>query len=165
MPTPTYDLITSQTLSTNATSVTLSSIPASYSDLVLVVVSELSNVDTDYDFLRFNGDAATNYFGIIMRGDGASSASASFSSQNQMWVDGSASTITNNIKNLIIHIMDYSATNKHKTVLMRNNSTTQTVVTNASRWASTSAISSILYRPNSGTLAAGTILSLYGIVS
>ena len=59
MPTPTYTPLATVTLGTAASSVTFSSIPATYRDLILVV-----NATTSADgipSLRFNGDSGNNY--------------------------------------------------------------------------------------------------------
>jgi hypothetical protein len=61
--------------------------------------------------------------------------------------------------------MDYSATDKHKTVLVRSNAASTGVEAIAQRWASTAAITSILVFPSTGSWAAGGTFSLYGIVA
>ena len=59
--------------------------------------------------------------------------------------------------------MDYSATDKHKTVLIRANHPGETVAC-AGRWANTAAITSITINTAS-TFVIGSVFSLYGIVS
>ena len=69
----------------------------------------------------------------------------------------------------ITEFMDYSATDKHKTILMTNSSQATTaspmVGKIAARWANTAAINTILIYPVSTTMAAGSSFALYGIVS
>jgi hypothetical protein len=60
--------------------------------------------------------------------------------------------------------MDYSVTDKQKTVLSRTNSSFGTDIT-AGRWASTSAITSVTVYPSSGDFEIGSTFALYGIVS
>ena len=58
---PTYEPIMTSTLSSSATSITLSSIPQTYTDLRIVfsfIMTSSSGFETD---LTFNGDTATNY--------------------------------------------------------------------------------------------------------
>lgn len=65
----------------------------------------------------------------------------------------------------IIHAMDYSATDKHKTFLIRSGDATETWAI-AGRWASTTAISSLkILDTASATFDVGTTFALYGIVS
>jgi hypothetical protein len=70
-------------------------------------------------------------------------------------------TQTNNI----IQIMDYSATDKHKTILSRYNSPSASLQMAAERWANTSAITSIYCGMKTGTMSSGTTLSLYGVIA
>jgi hypothetical protein len=59
--------------------------------------------------------------------------------------------------------MDYSATDKHKTVLSRANNAANGVTAIAGRWASTSAITSIVLTFQSSSLATGSTVALYGV--
>jgi hypothetical protein len=61
--------------------------------------------------------------------------------------------------------MDYSATDKHKTVLVRSNIPADTVAAHAVRWANTAAITTVGVAAISGTWSAGTTFALYGIAS
>jgi hypothetical protein len=60
--------------------------------------------------------------------------------------------------------MDYAATDKHKTVLTRNNVSGTGVEAQAARWANTAAITSVTVITSSGAgFATGTVISLYGV--
>jgi hypothetical protein len=64
--------------------------------------------------------------------------------------------------------MDYSATDKHKTGLIRDNGqqgSDLAVRAYAARWANTAAITSIQYFTTAGNLNTGFTLSLYGVIS
>jgi hypothetical protein len=64
----------------------------------------------------------------------------------------------------ILQIMDYSATDKHKSALTRTTHTSQSVVEAlASRWANTAAITSLAV--SGGTFNVGSTFALYGIVA
>jgi hypothetical protein len=94
-----------------------------------------------------------------MNGNGSTTSSTSGS-------DGRVVELGNTQSDFIAHIMDYSATDKHKTVLARSNDASMVTYASASRWASTNAITSILIDPDSTTqIAVGSTLSLYGIIS
>jgi hypothetical protein len=108
-------------------------------------------------YLRYNGDSSASYTNVYMRGTGSAAQSGSDSLTinylfNYAPVDAVAVT----------QIMDYSATDKHKTILTRTNMPSSATVAYASRWANTSAITSIEIFTNAGTLDAGSVLSLYG---
>jgi hypothetical protein len=150
MPTPTYTPLATVTLGSSASSITFSSIPATYRDLVLVANKSDS---TDLS-LRFNGDTGSNYFRVFMIDFGGAGASGS---QTNTKIDIGGGNLT------LVNIMDYSTTNKHKTVLDRMNSAGR-VQADAQRWANTSAITTVLIS-SSSSFAAGATFNLYGIVS
>lgn len=159
MATPTYDLLDSVTLSSSAASVTFSSITQDYRDLI--VISQPTHDSTGSNFYaRFNGDSGSNYSYVYMRGNGSTASSSNGSSQTEMSfgrADGGAVNIN--------QIMDYSATDKHKTVLERRNDPDDAVWAFAHRWASTSAITSIALTPYSGNFDSGSTFYLYGVAS
>lgn len=158
MPTATYIALANYTVPSNATSVTFASIPATYRDLVLVINGTYSGATEGYFYMYFNSDTGANYSRIVVYGDGSSASSTSFTNLIPV-------TLRNTQSTNISHIMDYSATDKHKTVLSRNNSNTDLYAL-AGRWANTAAITSIEIRAfGAYSLATNTTLSLYGIVS
>ena len=62
--------------------------------------------------------------------------------------------------------MDYSATDKHKTVITRASSAGYYIGMSAGRWANTNAITSVSAVMESGrTWSIGSTFALYGIVS
>ena len=153
MPTPTYTPLATVTLGTTASSVTFSSIPATYRDIV--VSSEL--IGSFGGRMRFNSDSGTNYPRVLMYATGSAA-----STENGFIVEQSPS---GNDMNLI-QIMDYSANDKHKTVLIRQSEANLGNVTaTAARWANTAAVTSITFLLVGGNLQAGTTISLYGIAS
>lgn len=160
MPTPTYDLIASNVLGSSASSVTFSSISGSYRDLVLVVNATAGGNNLT---LRFNSDSGSNYNIVWANGNGSTAVSNSESSQTQMRLT-TASYITSVRNTNISQIMDYSATNKHKTVLARGNGEFGVDMI-AGRWASTSAITSVQAICDGGNFDSGSTFYLYGIVS
>ena len=160
VPTPTYDLLASNVLSSSASSVTFSSIPATYRDLVLVV----SPIATGGDFnsnIRINSDTGSNYSRVGMSGDGETATSFSATAAFILGVIASTSSPpTLGVYNF----MDYSATDKHKTIISRyaNPSATSAF---AFRWANTSAINNLEIYASANNFASGSTFYLYGIVS
>lgn len=158
MATSAWVALGSVSLSSNSTTVAFGSIAQSYRDLALVINGNAVSGES-YFYLYFNGDTGSNYSRVEMTGNGSSGASASFSNLIPITLN-STSTST-----CILNIMDYSATDKHKTVLYRNNSTGSTVevIGGAGRWASTQGITSIEVTGYlTASIASGTTLTLYG---
>jgi hypothetical protein len=150
MPTPTYTLIDSVTLTSTASSVTFSSISATgKGDLVLSI-----NAD-QVQRIQFNGDTGTNYYFVTMYGDGTSAVSQS----------GSDTSVNAGKPFSYTQIMDYSSTNKHKSVLTKRSDSSSVVLARAVRWANTAAINSITIFSGGTSYASGSTFFLYQLVS
>ena len=160
MATPTYTLIDSEVLASAAASVTFSSIPATYRDLVLVVDIPTTSGGTSAG-LRFNSDSGTNYSVVNARGDGSSATSAEAA---QTAISGPGQSVsTGTSGNFIFQIFDYSATDKHKPVLTRtNNAAGNGTQMAAHRWANTAAVTAIEIL-SFGTYPTASSFYLYGI--
>ena len=162
MPTPTYTALANITLGSSASSVTFSSIPATYRDLVLVIAGN-ATLQTN-PTIQLNGDTGSNYSNVWMGGSGSAASSGSNSSNYNF-----AGAISTSESNNILQIMDYAATDKHKTTLVRGNAANSTLGEAASawagRWANTAAVTSVRFFLSSGTMNSGTTLALYGIAS
>ena len=156
MPTNTYTALATTTVAVAASSITFSSIPATYRDLVVVMSGTLS-ADSGVRVV-FNGDTNTaNYSRVFMEGNGSSASSGSGADNRFIEVGTSQS-------NFVLQVLDYSATDKHKTSLARSNQSNRIVWANAGRWANTAAVTSLMIDPDSVTLlAVGTTIGLYGI--
>jgi hypothetical protein len=163
MPTPTYIPLATVTLGSSASSVTFSSIPATYRDLILVMNSKVVS-STASVRARFNGDSGSNYPRVAMSGDGSRTLSVA-DTQSFASISGATSVSDAFSYNSVTQIMDYSATDKHKTVLSRANNTSNEVSAIASRWANTSAITSVEVFVSSGSYDTGSTFALYGIAS
>jgi len=162
--TGTYTLINSTTLSTAAASVTFSSIPGTYTDLVLVITGKGTGGDGDTNlYLQFNGDTGSNYSATRIKGDGSSATSARITSQtsiasNPAWYLRSSTDYVG-----IINIQDYSNSSTYKTVLSRHNNNGQAVLAEVGLWRSTSAITSVVASTGPNNFATGSTFKLYGI--
>lgn len=165
MPTPTYTPLANIKLVSNATSVTFSSISQGYRDLVLVVSAALTS-GTGNMTLRFNSDSGTNYTGVSMEGTGSAAQSGFFSS-TQLYININNGSVYTSPGIDIVNIMDYSATDKHKSIVARGNGmgSGESVGGNAGRWANTSAITTIQVLAGGATYASGSTFSLFGIAS
>jgi hypothetical protein len=162
MPTPTYTPLATVTLGTATGSVTFSSIPATYRDLILVFNGTSTNTDIASLQVRINADSGTNYSGVFMTGFSGGAVSSSFTDS------GAVVGFTQNTGAVnIAQFMDYSATDKHKTILSRQNAATGSLVRAiAMRWANTAAITSLLCRVDTGVnFNSGSTFSLYGVIA
>jgi hypothetical protein len=165
MPTPTYTALATRTLTSTAASVTFSSIPATYRDLILV--TEVIAGTNQGANVRYNSDSGSNYSTVVMRAYGASIAESGSTTDNVIYITYSG--IGSGQKCLTtFSVMDYSATDKHKTALHRSNYTgtsTTFVEAMATRWANTSAITSLQFFASTGSFAVGSTFSLYGVIA
>jgi hypothetical protein len=154
----TYTPIATQTLTTSAASVTFSSIPSTYTDLVLVVNGALSS--SNYPSLRFNGDTATNYSDTELY---ATTAAGSGRSSNQ--TKGYLGAMHTDQSTMIINIMNYANTTTFKTSIMRSAQGVTGTWAVCTLWRNTSAINTILIgNDGSTTFNIGTTFTLYGIL-
>jgi hypothetical protein len=166
--TTTYTALAKTTLTTTASSVVFGSIPSTYRDLVLVCTPAHTTTNVNF-FLRFNGDSGSNYRMVRVSGSGtaASSSAPAAATSIDLTFQSDVNT-TLNAFNTIANIMDYSTTDKSKTVITRSNrnlGTTGGTDLFVHRWSSTAAITSLTMLPNTGSWAAGSVFSLYGIVA
>lgn len=165
MPTPTYTPLANVTLGSSAASVTFSSISGSYRDLVFVFNGSKTTSGAISVGLQFNSDTGSNYSNVFMYGDGSSVQTGA--STSTMIFTGRVAGV-NNIGDGVTSIMDYSATDKHKSVISRGNAVTDNItIAYAGRWANTAAITSIkaIIENGSGSFAVGSTFALYGIAS
>ena len=160
----TYEKIATTTLGSAASSITFSSIAASWTDLKLVLVSTASVNGVGLN-LQFNSDTATNYSLTRLGGDGASAYSNRSTSINSIRLasNGNSSTIPNLYN---IDVFSYAGST-YKTTLstasedINGSGTVSNVV---GLWRSTAAITRIDLSPSSGNFNTGTTATLYGIL-
>jgi hypothetical protein len=157
----TYEPIATTTLGSATASVTFSSIPGTYTDLVLVINSGSSSGEQDC-IMRFNSDSGSNYSSTYLIGNGSSASS----SRNTNATAGSAGypLRPSLIATFITQIQNYSNTTTNKTWLTRSGAADAMTFTMASLWRNTSAINSIYLAPSSGVnFLANSTFTIYGI--
>lgn len=155
----TYEPIATQTLGSAAATVTFSSIPSTYTDLVIVANYANSGGQSD-TYLRFNSDSGNNYSKTQMFGTGSAAGSnnqANFSSFTGFGYIGTT------IGNSVCSIMNYSNSTTNKTVISRSNDTAGLVMANVGLWRNTSAITSIIIGFANNNFIAGSTFTIYGI--
>jgi len=152
----TYSQIATNTLGSTATSVTFSSIPQTYTNLV--VIFNGTGVSGDTLYYQYNNNTSAIYSDTYMFADGTA-GSGRHTNQGAIFGTGVNSTNTTNI----IHIAQYANTTTFKTSLLRGGANgTAAAAAFVGLWRSTDAINSIKLNLNVG-FAAGSVFSLYGI--
>ena len=162
----TYEPIATTTLGSAAASYTFSSIPSTYTDLVLVAANLVATTGNPNVNLQFNGDTSTNYSATILEGTGSAAQSARKTSTTQIVEGNNVSLGGSNPSTIIYQIMNYSNTTTYKTALIRNNELSATypgVGAVVGLWRNTAAITSVSLTIGSSTFAAGATFTLYGI--
>jgi hypothetical protein len=157
----TYEPIATTTLGSAAADITFSGISGSYTDLVLVYAGTGTSTNTHAVRFRFNSDTGTNYSYTYLRGDGTSASSVR--TTNNTFMLAISNTTNSGMNNAIIQIQNYSNTTTYKTALVRGNDPSARLEATVNLWRSTSAITSVTLIPETGTLNAGTTVTLYGI--
>jgi hypothetical protein len=167
MPTPTYTALANVTLGSPSL-LTFSNIPATYRDLRIVFAGNLHEASSASVFMQFSGDTtATNYNHVRMSGNGSSASSGTQNNNRTAFEGAGLEQGTNGT--FIVDILDYSATDKHKTALSRNGANktgAQAAEAFAIRWSNTAAVTSVAFTLGGGNnFAAGSTFALYGIAS
>lgn len=160
----TYEPIATVTLATSTSSggIYFTSIPATYTDLRMIFTTTSSASVYGY----FNNDTSSSYSGTSLYGNGSSPGSNSLTNFSYAPFNLGAGIQSNQPSMVTIDIFNYAGST-NKTCL----STTSTdrsgsgsVGTAVTLWRNTAAITSIGFVPYiSGTFAAGTTITLYGI--
>jgi hypothetical protein len=160
---PTYETIATTTLTSPQTSITFSSISGSYTDLVLVSLATCTGDASTGDVnLQFNGDTGSNYSVTGYYGIGSSGTTYRQTNKNFLkWTYGAT-----NLRPIVrAHIMNYSNTTTNKTVLFRDDLTSNATETRVGLWRNTAAITSIAITIPGTTFTSDSIFSLYGIAA
>ena len=160
----TYTPIATTSISSNTTAYTFSSIPSTYTDLVLILNVISTSTAGNYVYLQYNGDTGSNYSTTILTGTGSSAISTRFNNRTNFNIDYYATPNTE-ISNRIVSIMNYSNTTTYKTGLLRANRAGGGTDATVGLWRSTAAINSITVTHDTAQFAAGSMFTLYGIAA
>lgn len=159
----TYEPIATNTLGSAAASVTFSSIPSTYTDLILIISGSNSSGDAAISVRTGNGSVNTGsvYSTTFLFGNGTSASSSRDTSQT--WAHPGRLDTT--LSNSIIQFMNYSNTTTNKTILSRGNDGSLAMTT-VSLVRDTSAINIIQLQAQDGgaiNFTTGSTFTLYGI--
>jgi hypothetical protein len=156
----TYQAISTTTLTSAVSSYSFSSIPSTYTDLVLVANIGGSSADV-VSYIQFNADAGTNYSNTKIYGNGTAAGSQRDSNITYAKITDNL-TATTLTMNVIVQILNYSNSTTYKTALVRFNNPTGIVEKILNPWRSTSAINRIDFGSGANFLT-GSTFTLYGI--
>ena len=163
----TYTLISSNVLSSSASSVTFTAIPSTYTDLVVrfSAKGDTEGVVNGTLKVEFNGDTAiADYDSVMLIGDGTSATSAINTEKILVQMSGQTA---DGFGSGEIYIPSYLASaNKPVSAfaVAESNTANVTMRATAALYVKTTAISSIAIKQNSGTnFVSGSSFYLYGI--
>lgn len=161
----TYTAIASTTLTTYATTITLSSIPSTYTDLILVYSGGISSGVRNK--IRFNSDSGNNYSFINGNAIFNSSSLTAESGNNLNGLQFGAFHSFNNepLDTYVVHIANYASTSVTKSVVAQGGTYLQ-MWWAGGYWNSTAAINSLtILVDGSQQFYQGCNLTLYGVTA
>ena len=160
MPT-TYEPIQTYTLGSAASSITFSSIPATYTDLRLVIGFTTDTANPIR--ARYNGDTGTNYSRTMLSGDGSTATSSRSTGSTFIGITNGSDDVTPMFATADVFSYAGSTFKTSLGTESRDQNGAGTVGQFVNLWSNTAAITTILLYPASGNLKIGTTATLYGI--
>ena len=156
--------IATQTLGSAAATITFSSIPATYTDLRLVLVGTTSAAQNIK--LNYNSNVATTYSQTYMFGNGTTAGSGRRTTQTYVRLTGNGSSSITVPVMWTVDIFSYAGSTNKTCLISESQDTngggnTEVMV---GLWQNTSAIDTVSVAPLSGTWSIGTTATLYGIL-
>jgi|DEB19_MinimDraft_3_1074340.scaffolds.fasta_scaffold14499_4 hypothetical protein len=158
----TYEPIATTTLSSPSGAVGFSSIPSTYTDLI-VVASIKMNSGTPNINLYINTIDSQSYSSTLLKGTG--SATTSSRNINKYGSGGGApiGEATTEWGIATLHFNNYSNTTTYKTILTRITEPTNATMASVCLVRSTAAISSFVVQADSGSFVTDSTFTIYGI--
>jgi hypothetical protein len=166
----TYEPIATTTLTSTASNITFTSIPGTYTDLRLIIMSSGTYTSVSYtnNYLQFNSDTGTNYSYTALRSSPSGPSTGRDTNLNAAEIGYTiVATANSNLFNMsIVDIFSYAGST-NKTFLSFTSADTNDAYSTQSAiahlWRSTSAITSIKIYPGDGPYRVNTTATLYGI--
>ena len=150
------------TTSTGVTTLTMSSIPSTYTDIILVIKGQIDgNV-----YYKINGDTGSNFSQTAVYGNGSSAASVRETNRSDGIYLGDyiANPMASTGAMAIIQFLNYQNTTTYKTSLYRMDNAGAGTQAGVGLWRSTSAINQVsVTSSTTNGIASGTTFTLYGI--
>jgi hypothetical protein len=159
-------LIESKTLGTAQASIEFTSIPSTFTDLVVLASLRPATGGIGYGLIALNGSTA-NFSGRTLEGNGSAASSNSFS-VGRIMVAGDSGYTANTFGNGLIYIPNYTSSNAKSLSsdwVTENNATGSYQNIFATLWNNTAAITSLSLSPAAAVnWAVGSTVSLYGVL-
>lgn len=166
----TYQLIQAITSTTGQYDIQFTSIPQTYTDLVVRISGRSTNGSAQTDIgVYINSEGGSNYSYTRLKGDGFTGVVSNRISSGQSWqpnesLNASAST-ANTFSNIEVYLPNYASTTQNKCgymfAAMENNSSAAFINSVALLRGATAAITTVGL--NTGDWTAGSTFYLYGI--
>ena len=144
----------------SAGGITFSSIPQTYTDLVLVM-NIFTSVPAN-ETVQVNGDTGTNYSTVSYTGNGTSASSTSSNNTTAFLIQSNIYSASTLPAFTVMNFMNYSNTSAYKTVLTRAGRSNQGTEQFVGMWRNTAAITSISLS-SAVTYTTDASFTLYGI--
>lgn len=162
MATPTFDLISSTTISSPVTTITVSSIPQTYKDLVVVIEGN-SSTSIGGIAVYFNNYTGFDYDVSTLEANGSSRTSTNNQNANRAYTSFNYNFWgTTPRMNLIAQFNNYSSTSQYKSMISRANNPNNAVNLITNILKQTTAISSLRF--DASNFATNTTIKVFGIV-
>lgn len=163
-----YESIATVTIgSGGSSSITFSSIPQTYTHLQIRATARSSTAGTQvFLYPQYNGDTGNNYTIHYIQGNGSSAGATAYApTAGNFAIDTPAASANANVfGSAVIDILDYTNTNKYKTMRSLtgyDNNGSGFVDFMSGLWTNTAAITSITI--SGGTIVQYSSFALYGI--
>ena len=154
-----------------AASIDFTSIPATYTDLVVKLTARSTVTGVSTIRMKLNTDTGANYNYRQIQGNGASASSSTgtgaTSASNEIGLINGSDSTANTFCNTELYLPNYtSSAAKSWSVdsVEEENATTAYVRMTAGNWTGTAAITAITFTLPSGSFAQYSTASLYGIL-
>lgn len=170
-----YDALATVTVSSTAvSSITFAGIPTGYKHLQIRFIARDNRATTGFDnmMMKFNSGASATYSWHRLAGSGTAAASVASPSSGDISLSEAAIGRANNTSGIfgagIIDILDYTDTNKYKTIRALHggdaNGSGSIVLTSGLWYGSTNAITSIDFTAeNASSFTQYSQLALFGV--
>ena len=170
-----YDSLATVTLSASVATVTIAGIPSGYKHLQLRLTTRTDRATYGINAIgmdTFSGDTAANYSGHILEGDGSTAYASGAANGTGFNIGQTGTTVIGNFGSTIIDILDYTNSNKYKTVRALSGTDCNGLVSGyggciglySGSWRSTSALTSLrFYVSNSVNFTSGSTFAIYGV--
>jgi len=152
-----------------AANVEFTSISGTYKHLqIRGIARDTGSASLRQVYIQFNSDTSTNYSWHELEGNGSAAGSYGGTTTNKMWsfYYSTASQTASAFGTAVIDILDYSNTNKYKTIRTLGGADLNgsgTISLSSANWRNTNAVTSIKLLAEQTAFAQHSTFALYGI--